>query len=365
MATLSFADLKNTALPSLWDGAEMSKVALADGSTFDQVVGQINAALMALNGSMLDMPHYGSLISVQDDIEIEYPVGVSNGVQVAGEYSVPDPKRGATTGHSLPIVPYERAAGWTMMYLRKARRAKLDADVRSMVVDIRNNWQQKILQRFFKMEGETVGTTSNASVPFADGGVTDSTYVPIDSPDGESFTSSHDHFLRHTAIDATNLAATVETLQEHGYLAPFDIIGSRADAATWSGITGWKAPDWPGIVYHASATERANVQEVTNYFGYIETDYGICRVWLTPRVPTAYYGLYKAYPAGDPRNALRVRIDQNTGFGWRLVPGNWVNAPMLLAAAYSEWGVGVGMDRTNGVCVEIDASGDYATPTIS
>jgi hypothetical protein len=27
--------------------------------------------------------------------------------------------------------------------------------------------------------------------------------------------------------------------------------------------------------------------------------------------------------------------------------------------------VGVGEDRTNGVCVEIDTSGSYATPTIS
>ena len=33
MATLSFADLKETALPSLWDSGEIEKVRLADGTT--------------------------------------------------------------------------------------------------------------------------------------------------------------------------------------------------------------------------------------------------------------------------------------------------------------------------------------------
>ena len=38
---------------------------------------------------------------------------------------------------------------------------------------------------------------------------------------------------------------------------------------------------------------------------------------------------------------------------------------MLMAVPYAEWGVGIGEDRTNGVAVEIDSSGDYATPPIS
>ena len=208
-------------------------------------------------------------------------------------------------------------------------------------------------------------STSNASVPFADGGDTDSAYVPPKSPDGEAFTSSHDHFLRQAAISDANLGTAVETLQEHGHPSPFDIIAARADASSWTGLTGYKAPEWPGIVYHASGVERAGVAEVSEYFGYVETDYGICRLWLTPRVPTNYYSLFKTYGRGDPRNPLRVRISPQVGFGFNLVPGNWVNAPSQMAVLYTEFGVGVGEDRTNGVCVYIHASGDYVTPTIS
>ena len=366
MATLGYADLKDAALHALWDADEMKRVELADGTTFAEMIANIQAGLSVLNGTLLTGTHYGDLIAVQDNVEVEYPVGVSNGVEEATEYGVPTPKRGATTGHSIPIKPWDRALGWTMMALRKRRRAQLDADVRSAVTDIRSHWQKKLLERFFKMEGETVGSTANASVPFADGGTIDSNYVPPDSPDGESFTSSHDHFLRVATLDtATAIEPAIEHLQEHGHQQPFDLIGARADAATYKGVTGWRAPEWPGIIYHASTTERAAVNEISEFFGYIETAYGIARVWLTPRVPTNYMGVFKTYGPGDSRNPLRVRISSQYGFGWMMVPGNWVNAPALMAVLYSEFGVGIGEDRTNGVCVYVAASGDYVTPTIS
>jgi hypothetical protein len=315
------------------------------------------------NNSMLSMPHYADLLSVQDTVELEYPVGVTNGVQEATEYGIPNPMRGKTTGHSLPIKPYDRALGWTMMYLRKARMSSIDADVRSAVVDLRTNWQQKLLQRFFKSTGEIVGTTSGASVPFADGGTADSNYVPLPSPDGATFLYTHNHYLRYDTI-ANAIAPAVKHVQEHGHAGPFDVIAADADAATWAALTTFKSPNWGGIIYRA-AEDRAAMSDIGNYFGYVETDHGIARIWLNPRVPTNYFGVFKAYGAGDPRSPLRVRIDPNTGFGWSLVPGNWVNAPTTLAVMYSEYGVGIGEDRTNGVAVYLNASGSYTDPTIS
>lgn len=365
MATLSFADLKDTAKPALWDLAEIKKVELADGRTFDQIVRDVRNGLRLANAELLSMPHYADMLAIQDEVELEYPVGVSNGVEVATEYGTPTPKRGATTGHSLPLIPYDRALGWTMMYLRKARSSKLDADVRSAVTDIRSHFQQYLLQRLFKMEGDTVGTTSNASVPLADGGTTDATYIPPDSPDGESFLSSHDHFLRLDTLSQANLETAAEHLQEHGHNGPFEMVCARADIGSWDALAGWKKPEWGGIVYHASASERAAIPGVELYAGYIETPFGICRVWASPRVPTAYWGLFKNYGRGDPRNPLRIRIDPKAGFGWELVPGNWVNAPTLMAVLYAEMGFGIGENRSNGVMVQNAASGDYATPTIT
>ena len=368
MATLGFADLKDTALPSLWDASEIAKVRLAEGRTFDRLLAEVQQGMGMLSRELLDMPHYGDLFAVQDTVEVEYPIGASNGFAEATEYGVANPQRGATSGHSIPLKPYDRALGWTGMYLRNARATKLDADIRSAITDAKSLFQQKLLSRFFLSTGETVGSTANASVPFVDAAATDTTYCPPASPEGETFLTTHTHLLRVDAITQANLNTAVEHLQEHGHKSPFELIVARADIGSWTNktnVTGYKNPEWPGIVYHSSATERAAVPEVSEYIGYVETDYGICRIWATPRVPTLYWGLYKNYGPGDPRNPLRVRINPNFGFGYQLVPGNWINAPSQLAVAYTEFGVGVGEDRTNGVLVYTYASGSYTSPTIS
>jgi hypothetical protein len=365
MATLGLDDLKGLATPALWDLPELRRVQMQEGQTFDQVVRDVQGGIGALNASLLTLPHYGDMLAVQDTPELEYPIGVSNGVEDATEYSVPTPKRGATTGHMLPLKPFDRSLGWTMMYLQKARRNKLDADVRSAVTDMRNHWQKKLLERFFKAEGETVGVTANASVPFVDAAATDTTYKAPDSPEGKTFATSHSHLLRTTPLDAAAVTTAMFTIREHGHLSPFEIIASEADAATWKGMTGYKSPEWPGIVYHSSAGERAAIPDNSIYFGYIETSMGIGRIWLTPRLPTNYFGTFKAYGSLDPRNPLRVRIDRTSGFGWRLIPGVWANAPQLVAVMWAEFGVGIGEDRTNGVLTYINAAGNYVTPTIT
>lgn len=367
MATLSFADLRDRALPSLWDESTILTVQMQEGYSFQQLLADVQAGLTALNNSLLDMPHFAGLFAVQDEPQIEYEVGVVNGFELATEYGRPDPRRGATTGHMLPIKTYDRGLGWTMRYLQKARRAKLDVDVRSAVRDGKDLWQKTLLQRLFRMEGEAVGSVALASVPLADGGVADASYVPPKSPEGEEFTSAHDHFLRLDGISTTNVNAALEHLTEHGHESPFELWVSKTDLASWTNTANvaFKQPEYPQLIYRDSGQIRADLVDTQIYQGYIETDYGIARVIPSPRLPTAYWGVYKTYGAGDPRNPLRVRIDPVVGFGFRLVPGQWANAPIEMAVIEIEFGVGIGADRTNGVMVLNAATGDYVTPTIT
>lgn len=374
MATIGFSDLKDTALPALWDADLIQRVRLAQGASFESLVADIRAGLTAVNRSLLTMPHYSELFSVTTDVEIEYPIGVSAGFEVATEYSVPDPRRGKTTGHMLPIEKYDRSLGWTMMYLREARAMKLQADIRSAITDAPILWQQKLLTRFFLSTGNTVGTVALADNPFADGGTANSTWVPLPSPEGETFAYTHSHLIGYSnsavtqnTIDQSAVEACLEHLQEHGHKAPYDAIVSRTDLSSWANtasVTGWKPINWAGIMYHASAVERAALSDIEDFVGYIETDYGVVRVWSTPRLPTLHAGFYKAYGKGDPRNPLRVRYAATVGFGFNYVPGIWVNSPMDLALMYAQFGVGVGEDRTNGVLLDVAAS-SYTSPTIS
>ena len=373
MAVIGFGDLKQLTLPALWDEDYLKKLELEDGTSLLAMAQEAQGAMRILTTEMLSTPGYSGLFSVSDTAELEYATGVSNAFEEATEYSRPDPVQGSTTGHMLPITAYDIGVGWTQMYMRRSRAAKMRADIMTIMDAGRNKWQQVMLTRLFSKAVNTVGTTSS-DVPFADGGTADSTYVPRPSPDGETFLYTHQHFLGSdisgitaSTLDQSAVNVALEHLQEHGSNGPWDLVGARVDASEWSNtenVTGWKPPLWAGIAYQQSAVERALVSDVNRYFGAIETDYGIVNVWLTPRVPSDNFCIYKSYGAGVARNPLRMRYRPSAGFGFKLVPGMYVDDPVTLLVPYTEFGVGVGPDRVAAVCVDVGA-GTYTDPTIS
>lgn len=368
MALLGFGDLKDQGVHALWDLEELKKLELRDGSTMDQMVREAQGVASAVSGEVLRTPHINTLFSVQDTPELEYGTYTGGGIQQMTEYSVPDPFRGKTTGHMLPISMYTRSLGWTFLALENRRRNQLEADLNVVVDDIRQHNIQNILQQFFRMEARVVNDTAGASVPFADGGVADSNWVPARSPDGAVFANTHDHYLRQAATLTQALVLTaVQHLSEHGHAPPYDIIASKSDAAVWAAFAGWRYPEWAGVVYRdtSSGTDRAALNGIDLFNGYLELEEGIARVWFTQRVPQGYWAVYKDYGAGASRAPLRARIDPRKGWGWQMVPGNYVNSPLNLAVLRSEWDIGTAEDRTNGVFVYNFASGDYVTPTIT
>lgn len=367
MGILGPSDQKNLVLPSLWDTTVINNFRLENGRTFDVLVAEIRSALSAFNANdLFGMPHYGSMISLQDMPEVEYPTGTSAGVEEFVEYKVADPQRGATTGHMIDLRTYNRSLGWTMLYLMKARDSKLDADLRSVFTDIRSHWQRSLLTKFFKKEATTIGSTGK-NVPFADGGTADSNYVPYESPRGDTFASTHSHFLGQVATLTNALVdSAIKELWHHGHDAPYTIIIPEADIATWAALSNFRAPTWADLNYMANTTVRADTPTIMgDVFGYYESPYGIARLWATPRIPTKYWGAFKDYGNSDPRNPLRVRFDPKVGIGWNIVPGMLINAPQYMAAMMSQFGVGVGEDRTNGVAVFNDAGAAYVTPSVS
>jgi hypothetical protein len=367
MGTLGPRDLKDLALPTLWDQTYLQNVRLQGNRTFAELMAEVQAGVADFNANdLLNQEHYSALIAVQDTPEIEYATGTTAGVQEFVDYKIADPYRGATTGHILPRRVWNRVMGWTMLYLQRARQEQIDADLMSTFTDIRNHFQQRALQQFFRSTAVTVGA-SGKSVPFADGGTADSSYVPYTSPRGATFSSSHSHFLRQAATLTNALVdAAVLTLWEHGHPAPYAGIIPQADIATWQALTNFRPPAWQDLVYNANTTIRANIPGISgDIVGYYESPYGLVALWATPRLPTGYYGMYKPYGALDPRNPLRLYVNPSIGLGWNVAPGQFINAPQYLAVLMAEYDFGVGADRTNGVAVLNAGSGSYIDPAIS
>lgn len=364
MVTLGINDLKQYALPAGWDASYLKNLQLESGENYEGLIADIAGALSVANGELLSDPLYGSLVSTTQEPTIEYSVGVSNGFESHSEYSNPDAKRAATGGHMLPLLPYDRGLKWTWDFLRRARRAQIEADIASAIADLKNLYQQKILTRLFKSTYDSVA--SGKSMPLADGGTADSTYVPLLNPSRASsaFTSSHNHITFLSGITQANIETVVANLWEHGFDAPFDMIISQADLGAWStvaNVTGWVSKAAPEIQY-GNTTSLARVDE--SFVGAILTKYGAVRVRATGRVPTAFYSVYKSFGINDPRNPLVIRESPQFGLGAILQAGDHIRQfPLEYAKLFTEFGVGV-RERIGAVAMKNHAAA-YADPTIS
>lgn len=365
MAILGFAGLAQNALPDLWDAATIEKVKLEGGKALDDVLGEANTALAAVGAEFLGHPQYAGLFAVQNTPEVKYNSGTNVGVEEIVDYAIPNPHRGQTRGHTLPLRNWGAALGWTMLGLPERDMMDIENDISLAVGGARDSFQKRALRRFFRMEGEAVGATALASAPFADGGTADASYIPPTSKAGNTFAATHDHFVRVAALSTTNIDAHILSLSEHGHEAPFTIIIPEVDAGSWSALASWVPPSYEGIVYATDADRAAGLSDVMTFQGIYKSPHGPAWVWKTPRLPTAYYGIYKSYGPGDPRNPLRMRVMKSYGFGFKIVPGTFVNRPNEYAFYLAKYDFGVGADRTNGVCALVAGSGDYVTPTIS
>lgn len=365
MATLGPNDLKQWALPAGWDAARLAQLTLADDTTYETLINSIAAGLAIANGGLLTDPIVSSLVSVTDQMALEYPTGVSNGFETHTEYSQPTAKRGATTGGMLEPVDLDRKLSWTFDFLRKARRSQVDADIASALADLRDVWQRTILQRLFKSTYTAVGAAGK-SLPVADGGTADSAYIPPNRPDrAAAFASTHTHLLRLNGITQANLETAIAHLWEHGYDGPYDLLVAQADMGSWSNttnVTGWiKRAD--GLIRYGNQTDLATVGD--QYIAVIETStYGPVRVRASARIPTAYWTVYKSYGALDSRNVIKVAPSMTWGLGSVLMAGaNIQQFPLENAILRFEFYHGVA-DRVAAALVENDTTGSYATPTI-
>lgn len=370
--TLGIKDLKNIALPTAWDASKLLSLRLRDGTTYEQIIGDIEAGLSIFNGQ-LNSGYLGRLLYVTDQPTVEYRNGGTNGFADETEQSQPDRQHAGTTGHMLPLLMKDRGMGWTARFLEEARMPQIDADIASMLEDARDIYEKTVLTRLFKLEEDTgvakgLGSTGVA-VPFADGGNGSIAFTPPPRPDRmiNAFSTSHNHFLRLNGITQANLETAVAHLWEHGHDAPYDLIVAHADLGSWqntTNVTGFKPKSDPLVQY--GGLDDIALVEAGVYEGVVLTKYGSCRIYANARIPTGYWGVTKSYGQNDQRNPLRVRFDPQYGpLGVKLVVNNVTLYPFTGAIAQFRFGAGVGQDRTAAVMVEDDSSGNYASPTIS
>ncbi len=366
-------NLLNKALPTGVDGARIAQWAMRDGITYGELANQMSLALGDANQQFI--VDWGWLFSLTEEISMEYEQGGSvTPMPELTDTDRPQPLHGTTIGHMLDLREYGQAVGTSRNYMRDVRSAQIRASISNIVRRGRWRLEQTLLNRLFSNSENSVGT-SGKDVPFVrgTGGTVD--FAPP-AFDGEAFTTSHDHYLgtdsdSKTAADALNDMA--ETLQEHGHVPPYTAMVARADVATYYALTDWVEIVEPVI----STIDRGGITSGPMFFaagtrefgtiGFYHSLWGLVEVRASNRIPTTYSGMVKTYGQLAAANALAIRVHPDVGFGFYVVPETVPDddTPIKQLDVLVEFGVGVGMDRTNGAASFLDSSGTYTAPTIT
>ena len=361
-------NLRFVSLPVGWDAAELTRLELKDGTTYQQMVTEINNALTFAN-QLLMSSYYGRLVHVTDEVALEYDEGAVPGFQRITERARGDGRKGTTKGHMLPLVGFDYELNWTFLFLRDARRKQIQRQVNGLIDNVENLFAKQVLTRHFKMEEESgryygLGA-SGVSAPFLNGSAETLTFTPVSVPERSvAFASTHDHFLRLNGITQANLETAVDHLWEHNIDGPYELIVAEADKANWTNttnVTGYVEKPDPSIAY-GDEQSLARVEDI--YIGGVKTERGFCRLIASARIPANYWSVTKTYGQDDMNNPLAVRVEDSATLGASLVVEHVSQYPLQGAIPLIFFGVGVNR-REGAVLVENDTSGDYATPTIS
>lgn len=349
MANLGPRDTDFLVMLTGWDAIELQNFKLEDGTTFAQVVSQINAALGALNAEFAS-DWYAGLYSLTDQLELEYRIGSSNGFEDHTEYGLPDPQRAATEGHMLPLKPKDRMLGWTWDYLKRARSSQIRADIADAIKDARDVRRQAILTRLLQNaddSGDNAGLGASGYSPgFATtAGSTNVDFIPP-ANEGTVFTNTHEHyyFLEGGVFTNAVFEDAYDELREHGHMGPFDMLVGPFDRATIEGLSTFTLPG-TGLLRLGTTQDVALVSP--EYFGVVGNHFQVREVRGIPQ----YYGFaYKSYGRLSQRNPLRIRVEKGKtalSVSARPHPNTANNYPLQNLMLEMSFGVGVA-DRTNG-----------------
>ncbi len=363
------------ALPTGVDGARLAQWQLRSGKTYQQWVTEAAQAVAGFNNDLATQ--WGWLFSLTTDPMMEYPNGgsVSEAPEISDTDRV-DAVSGDTIGHMIDLTAYGRGIGGSKRWFRDAREAQFDAQLRNLVNQFRWRWEKRLLTRWFTNTENLIGT-SGYDVPFVRGAGGNVDFAPP-AYGGESFTTSHDHYL---GVDADTygyddmLDELAETVQEHGHEPPYVVLVARADIASYYALANFVQPlgNTPIVIVEqgglSTGISRYFSQAVREFgvIGGYNGAYGYLELRATNRVPTGYAGLVKSYGNMDARNPLAVRVHPDIGFGAYIVPETTpdMSYPLKQIDVEFEFGVSVGLDRTIGAAAYRVSGGTWANPTIS
>lgn len=358
------------------DFARILNMQNAQGLTGLEILQMAYAAIGGVNEALRDK--YSAILYITDEPMVEYRQGegVRRKTPVKAEGAIADGVRAAMTGHMLRMRLHEDVLEWTKHFLKKARRATVEADIQLVCESWENRFEDDLWTRILTNLENPVG--AGWEVGWAIGTGTNVDYIPAPHS-GTSFTSSHTHYLFKNGNNAAAVKGLADDqakeLRHHGITGDLDLFVSGDDVELYQGASTFVGLQPTNFIILPGTSAAAQIQVTPgiptgmpgDIFGYLNTTRGRVTLRYNSRIPTGYSFMTRSYGNNNPNNGVALYIEPGETFG--LIPNPVLTRTAIPEMEFiqleAEHGVGV-WKRLNGVAGFFGTGAvAYVNPTIA
>jgi hypothetical protein len=330
----------------------------------DRAWASIEAALTAYNRQVADMT--ADLMERTSDVQRAYGTMDTKNMQEMDQWGSPDTQKvtaGVTVG--FPLRRYGDALQWTRQAQMVMSVEQLAGEVNAIATaDRRNIIRAAKVALFTSTNASFVdklggGPTNPPNVTLALKALVnnDGSNLPV-GPNGETFATSHTHYLASATLTAAAVINAVVTVQEH-YNSGIPVIYiNQTDEAAWRALTGFVADPFNGVVQPSTATYTTQTVNIANLYDRRIGLFNGAEVWIKPWMIANYCFVYVR---GAPV-PLVMRVPERGSADLELVYDD-ERHPLRARGYQRMFGVSV-WNRTNGAVLQYN-NGTYQIPAIA
>ncbi len=319
----------------------------------------IEVALAARNKQVADMR--STLVEISTDAQRAYGGGDVKTMVELDQWGLPDAQKitaGVTVG--FPLRRYGNTLQWTRQWMMSNTVAQLAAEVQAILDADAANMIRAYKVAIFNSVSATfvdkLGVPANVSLaqkPFVNN---DGLAIPV-GPNGETFATSHNHYLGSATLTAAAVSNLIVTVQEHYNSGTPVLYISQTDEAAFRALSGFVADVDVRVTQPTTATTAGQL-DIANLYDRRIGLFGAAEVWIKPWMIANYIF---CYVQGAPV-PLVMRVPPNELADLQLMYQD--DRHPLYAQGYErQFGVSV-WNRTNGAVLYF-ANATYAVPTIT
>jgi hypothetical protein len=254
----------------------------------------ISVALDAHNSQVNEM--MGALVERTTDARRSYGTGDTKTMDELDQWGLSDAQKiSAAVTVDFPLRRYGNPLQWTRQWMVSNSAAQLAAEVTAIFDADRNNIIRQVKRAVYTTANSTfidkLGYPANVSLAVKAFANNDGSGYPL-GPNGETFATSHNHYLANATLTTTVATNLITAVQEHYNTGQPVVVINSADEAGWRALTGFVALVDPRVTLNTAANQpilRANYTDLYNRdIGYYGNALIRIRPWAIANYAFAY-----------------------------------------------------------------------------